>query len=162
MLKHVFLACFEPVVACFGPRKIPKHQGQREVPAQSLPQTQHKKLGAQVHQHQQQNLREKFPSPEELLCQHDINLQAKHHIVRNHIHPKEGAKGQPTPRTTTPQEKGYPNKATGHIPRDNVQRAASNGVVANALDHTKIQRHHQANPPGHVLERPVPRWIIWL
>ena len=40
--------------------------------------------------------------------------------------------------------------------------AASNGVVANALDHTKIQRHHQANPPGHVLERQVPRWIIWL
>ena len=24
MLKHVFLARFEPVVACFGPRKIPK------------------------------------------------------------------------------------------------------------------------------------------
>ena len=24
MLKHVFLAQFEPVVACFGPRKIPK------------------------------------------------------------------------------------------------------------------------------------------
>ena len=80
----------------------PKQQGEKEMPAQSLPQTQHQNLGAQVHQHQQQNLRENFPSPEELLCQHDINVQAKHHIVRNHIRPREGAESQPTPRTTTP------------------------------------------------------------
>ena len=132
------------------------------MPAESLPQTQHKTLDAQVNQHQQQNFQEEFLGPKELLCQHDINPQAKHHIVRNHIHPKEGAESQPIQRTTTPREKGHHNKATGHIPRDNVQRATSNGVVANTLNHTKIQQHHQANPPGHVLERSVPRWIIWL
>ena len=132
------------------------------MPAESLPQTQHKNLDAQVHQHQQQNLQKEFLNPKELVCQHNTNPEAKHNIVRNHIHPKEGVESQPTQRTTTHQEKGDPNKVTGHIPRDNVQGATSNGVVANALNHTKIQQHHHANAPGHVLERSVPRWIIWL
>ena len=115
---------------------------------ESLPQTQRKHLHTQVHQ--QQNLQEEFLSPKELLWQHDINPQAKHRIVRNHIHPKEGAESQPTQRKTTHQEKGHPYKATGHIRKDNVQRATSNGVVANALNHTKIQKHHQTNPPPPV------------
>ena len=127
------------------------------MPTESLPQTHHKNLHAHVHQLQQQNLQGEFLSPKELLCQHDINPQANHHIVRNHIHPKAVVE-----RTTPHQEKGHPNKTTGHIPRDNVQQATSNEVIANSLNHTKIQQHHQVNPPGHVLARSIPRWIIWL
>ena len=70
-----------------------KNRSQKEVPAERLPQTHHKTLHAQVHQHQQQNLQGEFLSPKELLCQHDINPQANHHIVRNHIHPKEVVEG---------------------------------------------------------------------
>ena len=94
------------------------------MPAGSLPQTQDQNLDAQVHQHQQQNLQEEFLRPKELLCQHNINPQAKHHIVRNHIHPKEGVESQSTHRTSTHQDKRHPNKATDHISRDNVQRGS--------------------------------------
>ena len=137
-------------------------QSQKEVSVESLPKTQHKGLDTLVHQDQQQNLREEFPSPKEttMPARHQPGGQAAYHSHK--FHPKEGAESQPTPRTITPQEKGHPNKATGHIPRDNVQRATSNGVVANPLNHTQIQPHHQANPPGHVLKRSVPRWITWL
>ena len=82
---------------------------------------------------------------------------------RSQPHPPQGGRGKST-NTENNHSLRKRTSQQSNGPHSKRQRATGNeqGVVANALNQTTIQQHHQTNPPGHVLERSAPRWIIWL